>query len=121
MARYEEFLIDKGSDVSIRLELTDKNGTLKDLTNRTLRGRIKKNYADSAGEATDFIGRIPSDGTQTQGVCFLELANSSTHNLKAGRYVYDCELAHIDTNGYLVKERILEGVIRVTPSVMDSA
>jgi hypothetical protein len=49
------------------------------------------------------------------------LANSSTHKLKAGRYVYDCELAHTDTSGYLVKERILEGVITVTPSVMDSA
>lgn len=120
MARYEEFKIDKGSDVSIRLELTDTNGTIKDLTNRTLKGRIKKNYADSAGEATDFIGRIPEE-SQTQGVCFLELSNSTTHGLRAGRYVYDAEISHTDANGYLVKERILEGIITITPSVMDSA
>ena len=41
--------------------------------------------------------------------------------MKSGRYVFDAELNHIDTKGNRIKERVLEGIITVTPSVLDSA
>ena len=34
MARYEEFTIDRGSDVSIKLELTDPGGGFKNLNDQ---------------------------------------------------------------------------------------
>ena len=120
MARYEEFTIDRGSDLSIKLELTDPGGGFKNLNDHSLKARIKKNYADSAGEAINFFTRIPA-GTATSGVCFLELTNSLTKGMKSGRYVFDAELNHIDTKGNRIKERVLEGIITVTPSVLDSA
>tara|TARA_X000001036_G_C20580182_1_gene766408 strand:+ start:44 stop:406 length:363 start_codon:yes stop_codon:yes gene_type:complete len=120
MARYEEFTIDKGSDISIRLELTDAGGAKKNLTDHSLRARIKKNYNDSAGEAVEFFTAIPL-ATQTDGVVTLGLTHSQTKGMKAGRYVFDAELNHIAAGGLRIKERVLEGVITVTPSVMDSA
>jgi len=44
MAQYEELTIDQGSDVSIRLECINTNGTAKDLLNYTAAGKIKKTY-----------------------------------------------------------------------------
>ena len=120
MARYEEFTIDRGSDVSIQLELTDAGGGKKDLTSHTLKARIKKNYNDSAGEAINFFTAIPIE-TQTQGIVTLGLTNGQTKGMKAGRYVFDAELNHIADGGLRIKERVLEGIITVTPSVMDSA
>lgn len=120
MARYEEFTIDKGSDVSIQLELTDAGGGKKNLTDHSLRARIKKNYNDSAGEAINFFTAIPVE-TQTQGIVTLGLTNGQTNGMKAGRYVFDAELNHIAAGGLRIKERVLEGIITVTPSVMDSA
>ena len=52
MAVYQEFTIDQGSDATIELHLVDKNGTAKNLTGYTVTARLKKNYSDSAGEAT---------------------------------------------------------------------
>ena len=120
MARYEEFSIDKGSDISIKLELTEKNGTKKDLSSHTLKGRIKRNYADSAGEATNFYTRIPP-GTAADGVCYLELTNTQTKALKSGRHVFDAEINWTGLAGNKIKERVLEGTINITPSVLDSA
>ena len=41
MAQYEELQIDKGSDITIKLELEDLNGNAKNLTNHTVAGKIK--------------------------------------------------------------------------------
>ena len=47
----------------------------------------------------------------------LKLTNTQTTSLKAGRYVYDVELSHTDSAANTIIERVLEGVITVTPSV----
>ena len=41
MAQYEELTIDKGSDVTIKLELEDTNGNAKDLTNYSVAAKLK--------------------------------------------------------------------------------
>ena len=115
MAQYEEITIDQGSDATIQLELVDPAGSKKNLANHTITAKVKKNYSDSSGEATSFTTGILTPATD--GVCTLKLTNTQTDAFKAGRYVYDVELSHTDSSGTTVIERILEGVITVTPSV----
>lgn len=114
MAQYEEITLDQGADASIELHLVDTTGTKKNLVNHTVAAKLKKNYADSSGEATDFTTAI-SDAIN--GICTLSLTNTQTDSLKAGRYVYDVELSFVDSDGDTIIERILEGKITVTPSV----
>ena len=87
MAQYELFKIDKGSDVAIQLHLEDEDGNQKNAPT--------------------------SDGLVT-----LSLTNTQTDALKVGNYVYDVELSFVDdSGGDTIIERILEGKIRVSPSV----
>jgi len=114
MAQYEEITLDQGADATIELHLVDTDGSKKSLVNHTVTAKLKKNYADSSGEATDFTTTI-SDANN--GICTLSLTNIQTDALKAGRYVYDVELSFQDSDGDTIIERILEGKITVTPSV----
>ena len=115
MAVYQVFTIDQGSDATIELHLVDKNGTAKNLTGYTVTARLKKNYSDSAGEATAFTSVVTNT---TGGIATLSLSNTQTDALKAGRHVYDVELSNIDSSsGNTIIERILEGRVQITPSV----
>ena len=115
MAVYQEFTIDQGSDATIELHLVDKNGTAKNLTGYTVTARLKKNYSDSAGEATAFTNVVTNT---TGGIATLSLSNTQTDALKAGRHVYDVELSNVDSSsGNTIIERILEGRVQITPSV----
>ena len=115
MAVYQEFTIDQGSDATIELHLVDKNGAAKDLTGHTVTARLKKNYSDSAGEATAFTSVITNING---GIATISLTNSQTDSLKAGRHVYDVELSNVDSaSGNTIIERILEGRVQITPSV----
>jgi len=115
MSEYEEFEIAQGTDVTIELHLTNEDGTKKDLSNHSMTATIKKNYSDSAGEATNFAALFVTPNTS--GIATLTLTNSQTGALSKGRHVYDVELSFIDSDGNTVTERILEGRINVTPSV----
>jgi len=115
MAQYEEFTIDQGTDATIQLELVDQTGAKKSLVGHTVTAYLKKNYADSAGEATQFNSIVVSPATD--GIVSLSLTNTQTDALRAGRYVYDVEISFIDDSSNTIVERILEGRIQVTPSV----
>ena len=107
MAQYEEITIDKNSDASIQLELVDTNGNKKNLTNYSIKGKVKKNYADSAGEATVFTSTKKSPASD--GVGTLTLTNTQTKALKAGRYVYDV----VVTDSASERTKVLEGTVLV--------
>jgi len=115
MAQYEEITIDQGTDVSITINCTDNTGAKKDLTNFTAYAKLKKNYNSDSDDTTSFSAAIPAP--YTDGVITLALTNTQTDALKAGRYVYDVEIAYIDSDGNSIIERILEGRAQVTPSV----
>ena len=114
MAQFQEFTFDQGADTSIELHLVDKNGAAKNLSGHTVTAKIKKNYADSAGEATAFTVAITNAAS---GIATLSLTNSQTAALKTGRHVYDVELSFQDSASNTIIERILEGRIQVTPQV----
>ena len=58
MAQYEEITLDQGADATIELHLVDTDGSKKNLINHTVTAKLKKNYADSSGEATDFTTTV---------------------------------------------------------------
>ena len=115
MAQYEEITIDQGTDVAVEIHLINKNGSARDLTNHTIAAKMKKTFNSDSADKTTFnsiVASPPADGIAT-----LSLTNTQTDALKAGRYVYDVEMAYLDSNGDSIIERVLEGKVLVTPSV----
>jgi hypothetical protein len=117
MADYEDFTIDQGADVAIELHLQETDGSKKNLTGHTVTAKMKRSYTSvDSDEILDFA-TIVSDPA-TDGIAVLSLTNTQTDTLNTRtRYVYDVELAFNDSNSNVVIERILEGKIKVSPSV----
>ena len=113
MAEYEKFTIDKGSDIAIQLELVDNSGNPKDLTNYSAAAKMKRNYNSGDSDTLAFSCAVGG----LDGIVTLSLTNVQTDTLKVGNYVYDAEISFTDTNDNIIVERILEGKIRVSPSV----
>jgi len=116
MATYEDFTIDQGTDVALQLELVNADGSTKDLTGHTVSAKMKKNFNSGAEDTVDFTAIVASPATD--GVVTLSLTNTQTDALSSrGRYVYDVELSFNDSDENPIVERILEGKIKVSPSV----
>ena len=114
MSQHEDLEIDQGADVAIQLEVVNKNGSIKDLTNHIVAAKMKKTYNSDSADTTTFTSSI-ADGPG--GVIVLGLTNTQTNALNPGRYVYDVEISFVDSDSNTIVERILEGNIQVTPSV----
>ena len=116
MATYEDFSISQGSDVAFQLELTEADGSTKNLTGHTVEAKMKKSFNADADNTIVFDAIVSQPATD--GIVVLALTNEQTDELSTrGRYVYDVELAYEDSDGNVIVERILEGKIKVTPSV----
>ena len=113
MAQYEDIAIDQGADVTIQLELTNTNGTPKDLSGYTCSSQIRRTHSNDS--ATSFTPMFSAP--RTSGVLNLTLTNLQTNTFTAKRYVYDVELTNQDSNANNIIERILEGQLIVNPSV----
>ena len=127
MAQYEDLIIDQGSDVEIKLELFNPDGTAKilnryvEVTNSIVplfsaTGKIKKGF-NSTDSNTNSFGTTTLSPTNEEKCVFLSLTNVVTNSMKAGRYVYDVEISATDSDGNITVERILEGKLTVSPSV----
>ena len=116
MARHEDFLIEQGTDVSMDLYCFNADGSTKDLTGYNVVASIARKHGVSDSDKVYFEPYImvpPSDG-----VINLILTNEKTSALnKRINYVYDVEISFSDSDGDTYVERILEGVLRVNPSV----
>jgi hypothetical protein len=117
MADYEDFTIDQGADVAIELHLQETDGSKKNLTGHTVTAKMKRSYTSvDSDEILDFATIVSEPATD--GIAVLSLTNTQTDTLNTRtRYVYDVELAFNDSNSNVVIERILEGKIKVSPSV----
>lgn len=116
MAQYEEFTIDQGADVAIELDLLDKDGSVKDLTGFSASAKVKRSYNADSDNTVAFTTTL-TEVNRPLGKLILELSNTQTDAMKAGRWVYDVEISYTDSAGDTIIERILEGNIDVTPSV----
>ncbi len=115
MAQYEEIVIDQGADVAIEVHLINKDGTTKNLTNHTITAKMKKTYNSDSADTFNFNSIVASP--PSSGIATLSLTNLQTDQLKPGKYVYDVEMAFVDSASNTIIERVLEGRITVTPSV----
>jgi hypothetical protein len=115
MAQYEEITIDQGADVSIELHLVEQDGSTKDLFGYTPLGKVKKSYNSDSDYTWDFAANVKDPAAD--GIVTLSLTNVQTDEMKAGRYVYDVEISFVDSDGDTIIERVLEGIMEVTPSV----
>ena len=127
MAQYEDITIDKGSDVTIRLDLYNIDGSPKQMNIQdsdlnfvpiyNVNAKMKKTYNTKDSDAVTFFATTV-DPDNLDYVIHLSLSNTQTDLLKPGRYVYDVEISRYDSNeSATIVERILEGNIQVTPSV----
>lgn len=115
MAVYEEFEIDQGADTMIELRLVNVDGSAKNLTGYSVNSKMKKSYNSDSDDTYELSPIIQTPATS--GILNLNFTNSQTDNFPAGRFVYDVEISFIDSDGFTITERILEGRITVTPSV----
>ena len=127
MAQQEDLEIDKGSDVAIRLDLYNTDGSAKILNTTdsggnqieiyTITGKIKKTYNTKDSDAVLFTG-TSKDPDNLNNAVHLSLTNIQTEAMKPGRYVYDVELLFADSDSdgsFNTIERILQGNLTVTP------
>lgn len=117
MADYEDFTIDQGADVALELHLQETDGSKKDLTAHSATAKMKRSYNSvDSDEIVDFTTAIAAPATD--GILVLSLTNEQTDSLNPrNRYVYDVELSFQDSDGNTIIERILEGKVKVSPSV----
>ena len=115
MAHYEDLTIDQGTDVAIDIYLVNKNGTAKDLTGYTAAAKMATSHDATDSDKVSFTAAIASPASD--GILNLSLTNSQTDALNPKkRYVYDVEIS-LDSGGSTTIERVLQGLITVTPSV----
>lgn len=128
MAQYEDLIIDKGTDIIIRLECYNPDGSEKRFNTYDsdlgaiislydINAKIKKTYSASDSEAVIFTAST-LDQSNLNNIITLQLSNAQTDAMKAGNYVYDVEISTYDSDIQAdIVERILEGKLTVTPSV----
>lgn len=109
MAIYSNISIDQGSDYTTEVTVEDASGNDANLTGYIASGQIRKTY--SSLTKYDFICTIPYP---TQGIIKVQLPNTVTNTMKAGRYVYDIEI-RVGVNGDIT--RVVEGQVEITPGV----
>jgi len=107
MAVTSNLLLDQGADFAVTVYFNQEGGDPKDLTGWSARSQLRKSYYSST--ATTITANI-SDASN--GEITLSLTANATANIKAGRYVYDLEVANA---GSVL--RVIEGIITVMPEV----
>lgn len=115
MAQYEEFTIDQGTDVSIEIHLTNTDGSKKELNGYDVGATMKKNYNSTDSDSLAFACIVADPSSA--GIINLSLTNVQTDLLRPGKYVYDVEISYDEDSATVIRERVLEGKIFVTPSV----
>lgn len=106
MATVNNIVIDQGTTFSFTVNLTNDDGTAKDLTNYTVTSQMRKSYYTST--YTSFTtAKVNAAGSLT-----ISLTPTQSSAVKAGRYVYDIEI--VSSTETL---RIMEGIVTVTPEV----
>lgn len=116
MAYYEDLTIDQGSDVAVEIHLLEKDGSKKNLVGYNVAAKMKRNYNSDSDETYNFTAIVAYPASD--GILTLTLSNTETDNLNPKkRYVYDVEISYVDSDENTIIERVLEGMVDVTPSV----
>ena len=79
---------------------------------------MKRRHSDSANDpnTVTFNAIIPTPASS--GIVTLSLSSDSSQGLNTrGRYVWDCEVSFVDSDGKTIVQRVAEGQAEVSPSV----
>lgn len=106
MATTANLVIDQGTTFTTTINLTNDDGTEKDLTDYTVSSQIRKSYY------TNTYTAFTTAKADLTGEITLSLTATQTSALKAGRYVYDLEITSSEET-----VRVIEGIVTVTPEV----
>jgi hypothetical protein len=116
MAHYEDLVIDKGSDVYLEIHLGNMDNSRKNLAGYSVSGKMALTYDAIDSDKISFTAAVLSPANM--GIINLSLDNTVTNTLNTKRrYVYDVEISHEDSASNTIIERVLEGLITVSPSV----
>ena len=108
MAIISNIFIDQGSDFSLTVDVQNALGNALDLTGYTIAAQMRKPYGSTNASAT-----FSTSHNGANGQVVMQLTDSVTAALDAGRYVYDLNI----TSGAGDKTRVVEGQAIVTPGV----
>ena len=104
MATVQNLFIDQGTTFDLVVNLTNADGSDKDLSDYTVAAQMRRSYY------TNTYTAFTTSKVDLTGEITLSLTAAQTSAVKAGRYVYDIEISSDDET-----VRVLEGIITVTP------
>ena len=108
MATISNLYVDAGATYSNIITVTASNGQALDLTNYTVASQMRKSYQSST--AYDFTASIFD---AVNGKIRLQLTDSDSADIPAGRWLYDVEI----TSAGGTKTRVVEGIVTVNPQI----
>ena len=110
MAAYVELIVDQGSTFRNVINLEDDVSNLPlNIYGYSVQSQMRRSYYSANASATINC----SITNAVSGEITMDMTAGVTANIKAGRYLFD--LVTTDRNG--VVNRVLEGIITVTPKV----
>ncbi len=113
MAEYAILTAEQGTDTTFQVDVVDANRNPRDLTGISVAAKFRKQY--NSNVVYEFEDSIATPATE--GIINLHLDAAFTNTIDAGRYFYDVEITTVaDTT-----ERIVEGILEITPAVTQSA
>ena len=108
MATISNLYVDAGATYSNIITVTASNGQALDLTSYTVASQMRKSYSSSTVYA--FTASIYD---AVNGKIRLQLTNTQSEAIPAGRWLYDVEI----TSPSGTKTRVVEGIVTVNPQI----
>lgn len=108
MATISNLFVDAGANYSNIISVAASNGQALDLTGYSVASQIRKSYQSSI--AYNFTCSVYD---ATAGKIRLQLSNTQSSAIPAGRWLYDVEI----TSPSGTKTRVVEGIVTVTPQI----
>jgi hypothetical protein len=108
MATRANLVIDRGTDYSVAINVTQSNGAIFNLTGYNAECQLRKHWSSN-----NVYTMTATVSDAINGVITLGANNAYTSTIPPGRYQYDIEV-HI---GGASKSRVLQGQATVTPEV----
>ena len=108
MATISNLYVDAGATYSNIITVTASNGQALNLTSYTVASQMRKSYSSSTSYA--FTASIYD---AANGKIRLQLTDSQSSAIPAGRWLYDVEI----TSGSGTKTRVIEGIVTVNPQI----